>query len=994
MALGTVVGLLLVSAALLGQYTPLQAQEEESSEAEGAPRNVAGVRISGLSGSLTYGGSDSFTVEAFNLTTVLAYEVIVSRNSSSLGIGACGTASQSRRVSGVESQRLTFTVHGCAAGRGTVTAVVRRSGLTTNEGAANQTVTVTATAPAAPARPTAPNPKAREFTAQWQAPGDTGGTALTGYHVIMRPSGAAWPPDSQAKKVGATTRSQRFSGLTPNRIYWFKVKACNGATQTRCSGWSPQASVTLPIGTPEKPTWGDFDRKPTEITVHWSAPDDTGGVGLTGYGLRHWRKGASEPSSAQVVVNAQTSARTFGGLAANTTYRFSIQACNGPNRCSGWTNKDGRTDPTPTPPPTPDPTKPSRVGRPAVNPRDAALHVDWDAPGDGGSAITHYDVQHRAGTAGAWTATEVRTGTSTTLTGLVNGTSYQVQVRAANAAGDGAWSATATGTPIPTPTPEAPRPQNLDVAPQHGRKAVLTWTAVSGATKYEVQARVFGEDDWKNANCNDETNAGRATHPRCEIELERITTVGLQHHEAFALQVRALEPKASEFSATVVLIDTPITKATGANSQAEITWQPVGKAVTALAANFTDGSYQLRYRKADPGDHRKSGWSPSQFEDAVATHATTERILNPGTDDELRVDVIDAISAVQAGPLYAVQLVYKDDPDNSQDADVYAARNVYVWPSSSEPGAYSYVGGMSLVPRLASQNVTYRICGDSFGPSGDSRREAWVKLIKSAFGQWTAATQGLVNFLEPLDRCATDDVSGQTYVTIRERIRDHLANESPSPVLPADPDILGHIVDYVKGLSRDGIISGISNDSRTYSDVFMFDDMALGPLVHSYVFKEIALDIGYGVLCWFDSSSGEWDETRMCAGSSTIDGDVVPSDIIVRRGAYDAGPWSDLESGEQSDDLRIPVNDARFNTCFNDDSDGESAYTDMVHEVGHLIGVAGHPVFEDSVMNYDHVVFPSSDDEKDEEEDEEEEPDCSPHPIDIMAVYALYQTGF
>ena len=380
--LAAVAGGLVLWAAVLGQVAPLQAQEEANSEADGAPRNVAGVRISGLSGSLTSGSSDSFTVEAFNLTTVVGYEVSVSRNNGTLGIGACGTSSQTQRVSGVKSQNLTFTVHGCAAGAGTVTAVVRRSGLTTNEDAVSQGVTVTARAPDAPARPTAPNPQPRAFTAQWQAPGNTGGAALTGYHVLRRANGAAWPPDSQAKKVGATTRSYRFTGLAPNRIYWFKVKACNGANQTRCSGWSPQASVTLPIDKPGTPRWGALTEDITQIQVRWSAPEDTGGVSLTGYGLRHWRPGTDrEPSGAQAVVNAQTHDRTFSGLAPDTTYRFSIQACNGTNRCSGWSNKDGRTDPTPSPTPTPEPVPPDPTEPP--EPPEPPKPPPVERPGSG-----------------------------------------------------------------------------------------------------------------------------------------------------------------------------------------------------------------------------------------------------------------------------------------------------------------------------------------------------------------------------------------------------------------------------------------------------------------------------------------------------------------------------------------------------------------------------------------------------------------------------------
>ena len=117
-ALAVVAGLLVVSAAWLGGQGPVGAQDGEG-EAAADPKSVAEVRISGLSGSLTYGGSDGFTVTASNLTTVVAYDVIVSRNNGTLGIGACGTGSQTQRVSGVTSQNSASrcTAVGPGAGR-------------------------------------------------------------------------------------------------------------------------------------------------------------------------------------------------------------------------------------------------------------------------------------------------------------------------------------------------------------------------------------------------------------------------------------------------------------------------------------------------------------------------------------------------------------------------------------------------------------------------------------------------------------------------------------------------------------------------------------------------------------------------------------------------------------------------------------------------------------------------------------------------------------
>ena len=107
-----------------------------------------------------------------------------------------------------------------------------------------------------------------------------------------------------------------------------------------------------------------------------------------------------------------------------------------------------------------------------------------------------------------------------------------------------------------------------------------------------------------------------------------------------------------------------------------------------------------------------------------------------------------------------------------------------------------------------------------------------------------------------------------------------------------------------------------------------------------------------------------------------------------------------------SDPLSIPMG-TEFNTCSSDPDDGYSAYRTAVHEAGHALGLsnfdyidlvrhskqfyeAAHPTIPDSVLNYDDEVptdwatwAPSP----------LNEPDCSPHPFDVMAIYALYQTA-
>ena len=89
---------------------------------------------------------------------------------------------------------------------------------------------------------------------------------------------------------------------------------------------------------------------------------------------------------------------------------------------------------------------------------DTELGVSWRTPANsGGTPVSFYDLRHRPTTdddSGTWTevdsvwSADPGGDLTYTLTGLTNGTSYDVQVRAVNAGFDGEWSATVTATPM------------------------------------------------------------------------------------------------------------------------------------------------------------------------------------------------------------------------------------------------------------------------------------------------------------------------------------------------------------------------------------------------------------------------------------------------------------------------------------------------------------------------------------------------------------------
>ena len=120
---------------------------------------------------------------------------------------------------------------------------------------------------------------------------------------------------------------------------------------------------------------------------------------------------------------------------------------------------------------------------------DAALTVSFVAGSDGGSAITDYEYSLDSGR--SWTSAGV-TASPFTITGLTNGTSYVVEVRAVNAIGKGTSSAGVSGIPqrpAPPGTPGQPTAVAGDAS------ATITVVAPSSGgvpTSYTVTATPGG----------------------------------------------------------------------------------------------------------------------------------------------------------------------------------------------------------------------------------------------------------------------------------------------------------------------------------------------------------------------------------------------------------------------------------------------------------------------------------------------------------------------
>ena len=193
------------------------------------------------------------------------------------------------------------------------------------------------------------------------------------------------------------------------------------------------------------------------LTIDWKAPTDTGATAITSYDLRYIREDAADKSDDNwtVVPGAGTPSNlsyTITGLDGGVKYEFQLRAHNGSGH-GPWSQAVG-DEPTTVAPDAPAITSITRG--------DRTLAVVWTAPADtGGGVITAYDVRYIETSEDEtvesnWTVRDNawRSGDlSYVISSLTNATGYDVQVRAVNSAGDGAWSGTETGTPLPDDIP-------------------------------------------------------------------------------------------------------------------------------------------------------------------------------------------------------------------------------------------------------------------------------------------------------------------------------------------------------------------------------------------------------------------------------------------------------------------------------------------------------------------------------------------------------------
>ena len=463
-------------------------------------------------------------------------------------------------------------------------------------GAATDTLTVIPDA-AAPGAPPVLSVGGRDESALlfWSTAKENG-AAITKYQYQQ--DGGAWIDIDNSSPGEANELSFTVTGLTNGATYAFKVRAVNSIG----AGAETGETSAIPAGVPLAPTDFRATEGDESAILSWTAAANNGAA-ITKYQYQqdggNWNDiGNSAPGEANALSFTVTS------LTNGATYAFKVRAVNSQGAGAETTEE------TATPR-----TVPGAAWNVAAAPSDGGALLTWQAPSaDGGAPITGYEWDGDDSGVG-WLAVPGDGATRSYLvTGLTNGTSYTLKVRAVNAAGVGPE----TAAPAVTPNAPAAKPTGL-AATANRLGATLSWTDPSDSTitAYQFRQSADGGNTW-NPDWTPIAGSGPTTafHP----------VTGLVNGIRYTFQLRAMRGNvagvASE-SVTVTAVLPPAKpanfKVTEGDGQVTLTWDD--------PRDTTIGKYQYQ-QSEDGGSTWNPGWTDIPGSDATTTAYTVTGLAN------------------------------------------------------------------------------------------------------------------------------------------------------------------------------------------------------------------------------------------------------------------------------------------------------------------------------------------------------------------------------
>ncbi|MDR3711036.1 MAG: fibronectin type III domain-containing protein [Capsulimonadaceae bacterium] len=361
---------------------------------------------------------------------------------------------------------------------------------------------------------------------------ETTGQIVSSYNIYR---GTASGGESSTPLASVTSTSTTYTDTTVanGTQYWYFVTAVNAGGE---SGHGSDQAATP--SAPTTPTALNATGGNQQVLLTWTAPAGS----PASYNIYRSLTSGGEGTTAYKTGVSSTS-YTDSGLTNNTQYFYEVTAVySGAGESAKSTEAAAWTLCA----------APTLLAATAGN---GQIGLSWTAPTGGASS---YDV-FRGTSSGAETSLTTVTSTNCTdSSGLANGTTYYYYVTAVNGAG-----VQGPRSNEPHATPSAAIPANL-TATAGNATVTLAWTAVSGATAYNIYRSATSGGEGTTATYSP---AGTAT-----TYADSAVTNGTANYEVTAITSGGESAKSNEANATPLSPGPTSLVATPGNQQVSLTW--------------------------------------------------------------------------------------------------------------------------------------------------------------------------------------------------------------------------------------------------------------------------------------------------------------------------------------------------------------------------------------------------------------------------------------
>ncbi len=365
----------------------------------------------------------------------------------------------------------------------------------------------------------------QELSVNFTAPLSNGGADITDYEYSTN-NGSNWI------SAGSTISPLAISSLSIGTTYDVKIRAVNSAG----AGAESNMIQGTTWNVPSAPTITSITIGNEELIVNFTAPLSDGGSAITDYDYS-----LNEESFS---AGQTTSPITITGLTNGQSYEVRIIAVN----AVGTGELSNMVLATPA-------TTPSAPTITSITPGNQQLTVNFTVPtSDGGSTITNYEYSTNGGTSFTPFSPEDTTS-PVIITGLTNGTSYSVRIRAVNSINPGAQSNAVSATPAGVPNP----PTSLTGVAGNQAIYVLFTEGNNGGspiTNYEYSI--------------DGGSSFTPFSPAQTISPVEISNVGLTNGTSYTVQLKAVNVSGSSIASSSVSVTPTITTLLSTNMLIEL----------------------------------------------------------------------------------------------------------------------------------------------------------------------------------------------------------------------------------------------------------------------------------------------------------------------------------------------------------------------------------------------------------------------------------------